>query len=78
MKKNSEKTNVMHILEQNKLPFNSYCYADTGAVGGVDVATALNEDPDRVFKTLVTVGASKKYYVFMVPVNMELNLKKEL
>ena len=42
----------------------------------MEVAEALGEDPDMVFKTLVTVGKSKANYVFVVPVNRELNLKK--
>lgn len=76
MKKNSEKTNVMRILEQNKIPFSSYSYADTDAVSGREVALVLGQDENRVFKTLVTVGQSKNHYVFLVPVCKELNLKK--
>lgn len=76
MKKNNEKTNVMRILEQRKIPFKSYCYADTDAVSGVDVAEVLKQNPKRVFKTLVTVGVSKANYVFVVPVEEELDLKK--
>ena len=75
MKKN-EKTNVMRVLEQNKIPYNSYTYADTDAISGVEVATVLNQNPNQVFKTLVTVGNSKTYYVFMIPVHQELDLKK--
>ena len=71
-----EKTNVMRILEQHKIKYQSYYYGDTSAVSGVEVATALNQDFRRVFKTLVTVSNSKKYYVFMIPVNQELDLKK--
>src|SRR5699024_5898709 len=51
-------------------------YLDTGAVSGMEVAEALREDPDMVFKTLVTVGKSRTNYVFVVPVKKELNLKK--
>ena len=71
-----EKTNVMRILEQKKIKYNSYSYASTQAISGMEVATALNQDPDCVFKTLVTVGTSRNNYVFLVPVNKELNLKK--
>ena len=71
-----EKTNVMRILEQKKIKYNSYSYASTQAISGMEVATALNQDPNCVFKTLVTVGTSRKNYVFLVPVNKELNLKK--
>ncbi|MBQ7358495.1 MAG: Cys-tRNA(Pro) deacylase [Lachnospiraceae bacterium] len=76
MKKNNDKTNVMRILDQNKIPYESHCYADTDAISGMDVATVLNQNADQVFKTLVTVGNSKNYYVFLVPVSKELNLKK--
>ena len=76
MKNNTEKTNVMRSLEQKKIPYTSHCYADTDAISGVEVAEALHEDPNQVFKTLVTIGATKNYYVFMVPVHKELDLKK--
>ena len=71
-----EKKNVMRILEQKKIKYNSYSYASTQAISGMEVATALNQDPNCVFKTLVTVGTSRNNYVFLVPVNKELNLKK--
>ena len=71
-----EKTNVMRIFDQKKLEYKPHFYGDTGAVSGVDVANALGEEPHSVFKTLVTVGKSKKNYVFMIPVCEELDLKK--
>ena len=71
-----EKTNVMRILDSKKIPYKSHCYLQTGAVSGTEVAEALGEDPDQVFKTLVAVGTTKKNYVFVVPVCRELNLKK--
>lgn len=71
-----EKTNVMRILDQKKLAYTPYEYLSTGAISGVEVANALNQDDKKVFKTLVTVGKSKTYYVFMVPVAEELDLKK--
>ncbi|MBE5965180.1 MAG: Cys-tRNA(Pro) deacylase [Lachnospira sp.] len=76
MKKNNDKTNVMRLLDQNKIQYASYCYVDTGVISGIDVAKVLNQNPNQVFKTLVTVGNSKSNYVFVVPVNKELNLKK--
>lgn len=76
MAKNNDKTNVMRILEQKKAVYTSHCYKDTDAISGVEVAQALGEDPNQVFKTLVTQGASKNYFVFMVPVHRELDLKK--
>ncbi|MDO5445205.1 MAG: Cys-tRNA(Pro) deacylase [Eubacteriales bacterium] len=72
----NEKTNVMRLLDAAGISYNAFCYADTDAVSGTEVAAVLGEDPDRVFKTLVTVGRSKEYYVFIIPVNEELNLKK--
>ena len=76
MKKNNEKTNVMRIFDQNKISYKSYCYVDSGVVSGIEVASVLEQNPNQVFKTLVTVGSSKNNYVFLVPVNKELNLKK--
>ena len=75
--KKEEKTNVMRILEQKKVAYTSYCYADTDAVGGVDVARVLGQDPKQVFKTLVTTGGKTgKNFVFVIPVEAELDLKK--
>ncbi len=71
-----EKTNVMRTLEQKKIPYTPHCYADTGAISGTEVAVALEQDPKRVFKTLVTVAKSGKNYVFVIPVEQELDLKK--
>ena len=70
------KTNVMRILDKNKIPYNHYTYADTSAISGVEVASVLHQDPEKVFKTLVTIGKSKNFFVFMVPVALELDLKK--
>ena len=70
-----EKTNVMRILDQKKIAYTSHFYGNTEAVGGEEVAEALGEDPNRVFKTLVTKSGSN-HYVFMIPVNRELDLKK--
>lgn len=71
-----EKTNVMRVLEQKKVPYKSHTYVQTGAVSGVEVAQALGEDVSRVYKTLVTVGKSRQNYVFVIPVAEELDLKK--
>lgn len=76
MKNKEEKTNVMRLLEQKKIPHECRFYNDTDAVAGMDVAAVLGENPDRVFKTLVTVGKTGLHYVFIVPVNKELDLKK--
>ena len=71
-----EKTNVMRILDQKKIVYKAHEYGDTEAISGMEVATALGQNPEQVFKTLVTVGASKRNYVFVVPVWGELHLKK--
>ena len=70
------KTNVMRLLDGAKIPYHDHCYVESGVVSGVDVARVLNQPVDRVFKTLVTEGASKEHYVFVVPVEKELDLKK--
>jgi len=71
-----EKTNVMRILEQKKIPYKGYHYECDGSVSGTEVAAILKQNPKRVFKTLVTVGKSKQNYVFVIPVENELDLKK--
>ena len=73
----TEKTNVMRLLEQKKIPYKSYCYVESGSTNGMEIAEILGENPNQVFKTLVTVGGkTKKNFVFVIPVNRELNLKK--
>ncbi len=71
-----EKTNVMRILDKKKVEYAHHCYANTAAVSGVEVALALGQDPAQVFKTLVTVSGGGSYYVFVIPVAKELDLKK--
>ncbi len=61
-----EKTNVMRILDKNKMTYKVHTYVSTGAVNGMEVAEVLGENPDAVFKTLVTVGKSSAHYVFMI------------
>lgn len=75
MSKKDEKTNVMRVLEQKQIEFESFIY-DPSETNAVNIAKALGEDPASVFKTLVTVGKSKEHYVFMIPSNEELDLKK--
>lgn len=71
-----EKTNVMRLLEQKKIGYRAHTYGNGEALSGDLVAQELGQDPVRVYKTLVAQGASKRYYVFMVPVHGELDLKK--
>lgn len=77
-KKKEEKTNVMRVLEQKKVPYQGHTYPHDGetAPDGVSVASSLGQDPACVFKTLVTRGASGGYYVFDIPVAATLDLKK--
>ena len=72
-----QKTNVMRVLEQKKITYtpHSYPHGDD-AVDGATVAQLIGKAPEQVYKTLVTVGASKNHYVFVIPVLAELNLKK--
>ena len=76
MAKKLEKTNAMRILAAAGLPHPLHSYDDSTAVSGVEVAAQLGEDPDHVFKTLVTQGKSGEHFVFMIPVAQELDLKK--
>ena len=71
------KTNAMRILERAKVPYTAHEYAheEGVAVDGVTVAASMGEDPACVYKTLVTQGSSKNYFVFVIPVAAELDLK---
>jgi len=75
-KKKEEKTNVMRLLEQRNIPYTAHEYPPDGPIDGVSVAKILGQDPEAVFKTLVTKGASGGYYVFDIPVAATLDLKK--
>ena len=76
MTKSKNKTNVMRILDSKNVKYKCYSYEADATLTGVDVAHKLNKDENTVFKTLVTVGKSKEHYVFVIPVNKELDLKK--
>ena len=76
MAKKLEKTTAMRILAAAGLPHTLHSYDDSSAISGVEVAAQLGEDPDHVFKTLVTQGKSGEHFVFMIPVAQELDLKK--
>ena len=77
-KQKEEKTNVMRLLEQKKIPYTPHAYPHDGdaAPDGASVAAMLGQDPGRVFKTLVARGASGGIYVFDIPVEESLDLKK--
>lgn len=71
-----EKTNVMRVLDGKKIAYESHAYNPDPAMSGEEIAAILGEDPVKVFKTLVTQGKTGAYYVFVVPVKEELDLKK--
>ena len=74
--KANDKTNVMRVLDGKKIEYNSHAYEPDARLTGEEIAGILGEEPDKVFKTLVTQGKSNTYYVFVVPVKEELDLKK--
>ena len=71
-----DKTNCMRVLESKKIPYTPHLYEADPSLSGEEIARILGEEPDQVFKTLVTVGRPQRYYVFVIPVSRELNLKK--
>ena len=75
-KHKEEKTNVMRVLDQKKIPYTAHTYPADGPIDGVSVAGFLGQDVERVFKTLVTKGSTGAYYVFDIPVAENLDLKK--
>lgn len=75
-KKTDKKTNAMRELDRIGQPYTYHLFECSSALSGVEVAELVGENPDHVFKTLVTVGKSGEHYVFMVPVAEELDLKK--
>ena len=74
--KKEEKTNVMRVLDGKKIQYESHTYQQDATLTGEEIAGILGEDAKKVFKTLVTQGKSGAYYVFVVPVQAELDLKK--
>lgn len=71
------KTNVMRILDKSKISYTAHTYDHSdGAIDGAAVAEKMGQNPEQVFKTLVTKGTGRDYYVFVIPVLKELDLKK--
>ncbi|MBN1042046.1 MULTISPECIES: Cys-tRNA(Pro) deacylase [Clostridium] len=71
------KTNAMRILDSSKIEYTTYNYQNKdGKIDGVAVANKINKNENEVFKTLVTQGHSKEFYVYVVPVAQELDMKK--
>jgi Cys-tRNA(Pro)/Cys-tRNA(Cys) deacylase len=76
MEKDNLKTNAMRILDKAGIKYNTYSYDhNDGLIDGISVASKMGQPLERVFKTLVTQGTSKAFYVFVIPVAQELNLK---
>lgn len=69
------KTNAMRILDKNKIHYEVKTYECDNFIDGIHIADQLGQPYERMFKTLVTVGRSKSYFVFVIPVDKELNLK---
>ena len=77
MAKNKEsKTNAMRILEKEKIPYAHYTYECDEFIDGLQIADMLSLPYEKVYKTLVTQGSSKNYFVFVIPIAQELDLKK--
>ncbi len=75
-KEKEVKTNAMRILDRMKLPYKVHLYECDEFIDGVHIANLLGESCESCFKTLVTVGKSGSYYVFALPVDKELDMKK--
>ena len=71
-----DKTNVMRVLDGKKIAYKSHMYEPDARMSGEEIAGILGENPDKVFKTLVTQGKTGQHYVFVIPVKEELDLKK--
>ena len=74
--KETEKTNVMRVLDSKKISYVFHTYEADPTLTGEEIAGILKEPADHVFKTLVTQGKSNRNYVFVIPVGAELDLKK--
>ena len=70
------KTNAMRILETKKIPFTTHVYECDEFIDGIQIADMLSLPYEKVYKTLVTQGNSKNYYVFVIPIAEELDMKK--
>lgn len=77
MAKNKEiKTNAMRILDREKIPYTTHTYECSEFIDGITIADKLGQDYSVVYKTLVTQGKSREYYVFVIPIAKELDMKK--
>lgn len=71
-----KKTNAMRILDSKKIEYSKIEYDASSGISALDVAKSTGEDPSRIYKTLVTVSREKEHFVFVVPAEKELDLKK--
>lgn len=71
-----KKTNAMRILYSQKIEYSEIEYDASSGISALDVAKSTGEDPSRIYKTLVTVSREKEHFVFVVPAEKELDLKK--
>lgn len=76
MSKKELKTNAMRILEKHKIPYEYQTYECDEFIDGITIADKMNLPHNRVYKTLVTTGKSGEHYVFVIPIEAELHLKK--
>lgn len=76
MSKKETKTNAMRILETEKISFKHYTYECPDFEDGIQVADMLGLPHEKVYKTLITVGSDKNYYVYVIPIEDELDFKK--
>lgn len=74
--KKEDKTNVCRVLDAKGISYELHTYEPDATMSGEEIAGILGEEPEKVFKTLITQGKSGSYYVFVVPVKAELDLKK--
>ncbi|MBO5237683.1 MAG: Cys-tRNA(Pro) deacylase [Lachnospiraceae bacterium] len=75
-KEKDVKTNAMRILDKNKISYKVNTYECDEFIDGIHIADKLNQPYESSFKTLVTIGKSRNYYVFVIPIAQELDLKK--
>lgn len=76
MAKKEQKTNAMRILESMKIPYECHTYECDEFIDGIHIADMLGQPYEKMYKTLVTQGSSKNYYVFVLPIDQELDMKK--
>lgn len=74
--KTRNKTNAMRILDRKKIPYRTYTYECDEFIDAIQIADMLSLPHEKVYKTLVTQGASKNYFVFVIPIAEELDMKK--